>query len=59
MTLGGPGNATTTMSIYIFQQLFEFNRYGYSAALSVILFVVILALTLVQNRVAASRVVYD
>jgi multiple sugar transport system permease protein len=59
MTLGGPGNATTTTSIYIFQQLFEFNRYGYSAALSVILFIVILALTLVQNRLAANRVVYD
>jgi multiple sugar transport system permease protein len=59
MTRGGPGNATTTTSIYIFQQLFEFNRYGYSAALSVILFLVILALTLVQNRLAASRVVYD
>jgi ABC-type sugar transport system permease subunit len=59
MTLGGPGNATTTTSIYIFQQLFEFNRYGYSAALSVILFVVILALTIAQNRIAAGRVVYD
>ncbi|MCC6629070.1 MAG: sugar ABC transporter permease [Chloroflexi bacterium] len=59
MTLGGPGSATTTMSIYIFKQLFEFNRYGYSAALSVLLFLVILALTIVQNRIAASRVVYD
>jgi multiple sugar transport system permease protein len=59
MTLGGPGNATTTMSIYIFKQLFEFNRYGYSAALSVLLFLIILALTILQNRVAASRVVYD
>lgn len=59
MTLGGPGNATTTMSLYIFQQLFESNRYGYSAALSVILFVIILALTIAQSRIAASRVVYD
>lgn len=59
MTLGGPGNATTTSSIYIFQQLFEFNRYGYSAALSVVLFLAILALTIVQHRLASSRVVYD
>jgi ABC-type sugar transport system permease subunit len=59
MTLGGPGDATTTMSIYIFQQLYEFNRYGYSAALSVILFVIILMLTIAQNRISAGRVVYD
>ena len=55
----GEGNATTTMSIYIFKQLFEFNRYGYSAALSVILFLIILALSILQNRIAASCVVYD
>jgi multiple sugar transport system permease protein len=34
MTEGGPGNATMTASVFIFKQLFEFNRYGYSAALS-------------------------
>jgi multiple sugar transport system permease protein len=59
MTQGGPNDATTTASIFIFRQLFEFNRYGYSAALSFILFFVILALTLIQNRVAGQRVVYD
>lgn len=59
MTQGGPGDATTTTSIYIFQQLYQYNRYGYSAALSFILFVVILGLTIIQNRVAGSRVVYD
>jgi multiple sugar transport system permease protein len=59
MTLGGPGNATTTASIFIFKQLYEFNRYGYSAALSFILFSVILLLTIVQNQVAGRRVVYN
>jgi multiple sugar transport system permease protein len=59
MTQGGPGDATTTTSIYIFQQLYQFNRYGYSAALSFILFIVILGLTIAQNRIAGSRVVYD
>lgn len=59
MTRGGPGDATTTSSIFIFRQLFEFNRYGYSAALSFILFFVILALTILQNRYAGRRVVYD
>ncbi|MBI1802534.1 MAG: sugar ABC transporter permease [Chloroflexi bacterium] len=59
MTRGGPGDATTTASLFIFRQLFEFNRYGYSAALSFVLFAVILLLTIFQNRVAGSRVVYD
>jgi len=58
MTRGGPGNATTTASIYIFNQMVVFNRYGYSAALSFIMFFVILGLTILQNRVAAKRVIY-
>jgi multiple sugar transport system permease protein len=59
MTRGGPAGATETSSLYIFSQMFEFQRYGYSAALSFILFTVILIITVIQNRVAGSRVVYD
>ncbi len=59
MTLGGPGNATTTASILIFQQMYQYTRYGYSAALSFILFAIILAITVIQNRAAGSRVVYS
>lgn len=59
MTGGGPGTSTTTASILIFQQLYQYNRYGYSAALSFILFAVILVLTVVQNTVAGRRVHYD
>lgn len=59
MTLGGPGNATTTASIYIFNQMVSYNRYGYSAALSFIVFFVILILTIIQNQVAGRRVVYE
>src|SRR5581483_3491063 len=59
MTAGGPGNATTTASVLIFQQLYANNRYGYSAALAFILFTVILTLTLLQNHFAGRRVVYE
>ena len=59
MTGGGPGNATTTASVMIFQQLYVNNRYGYSAALAFILFTVILTLTLLQNHFAGRRVVYE
>ncbi len=58
MTWGGPGNATTTASVLIFQQMYQYNRYGYSAALSFILFSVILVVTILQNRFAGRSVVY-
>jgi multiple sugar transport system permease protein len=58
MTQGGPGDATATTSIMIFQQMYQFSRYGYSAALSFILFVIILVLTIIQNHFAGRRVVY-
>jgi multiple sugar transport system permease protein len=59
MTRGGPGTATETSSLFIFSQMYEYNRYGYSAALSFILFGVILLVTIMQNRFAGERVVYD
>jgi multiple sugar transport system permease protein len=59
MTQGGPTDATTTASVFIFKQLVLFNRYGYSSALSFIVFIVILILTILQNSVAGKRVVYD
>ena len=59
MTMGGPGKATTTASIFIFDQMVSYNRYGYSAAISFIVFLVILLLTVLQNKVAGARVVYD
>lgn len=42
MTQGGPGNATETLGTYIYRTAFLFNRMGYSAALSVVLFVLTL-----------------
>jgi ABC-type sugar transport system permease subunit len=57
--MGGPGNTTTTASIFIFDQLVSFNRYGYSAAISFIVFLVILILTVIQNQVAGKRVIYE
>jgi len=48
MTRGGPENGTLVLAFYIYQQAFEFFNVGYAAALAVIMFVVILALTLLQ-----------
>jgi len=48
MTQGGPENATLVLAFYIYQQAFEFFNVGYAAALAVIMFGMILALTLLQ-----------
>lgn len=50
MTGGGPGHATEFLVTYIYRNAFEFNRLGYSAAMTVVMFLVLLTVTLVSNR---------
>lgn len=56
MTGGGPANSTMVIVYYLYQQAFEFYRSGYASAVAWVLFVVILLLTLVQNRFIKSEV---
>jgi multiple sugar transport system permease protein len=52
LTRGGPQNQTQTMLLSIYENAFRFaNNLGLSAAMSMILFIVILTLTVVQFRV--------
>lgn len=48
LTQGGPGSSTTVLVYYLYRQAFEFNQFGYASAIAVLLFVIVLALTLVQ-----------
>jgi multiple sugar transport system permease protein len=48
LTGGGPGNSTTVLVFYLYQQAFRFNDFGYASAIAVLLFLIVLALTLVQ-----------
>ena len=50
MTSGGPAGATATVVLYIYQSAFQNFRLGYSAAISYLLFLGILILTVVQLR---------
>lgn len=45
---GGPARATTLIGFYIWQQAFSYLKMGYGSALAYVLFIVILAVTLVQ-----------
>ena len=50
LTEGGPGISTTLLANYIYDQTFKYWNYGSSAAASVVLFVIVLAVTVVQFR---------
>ncbi|MBZ9938838.1 sugar ABC transporter permease [Mesorhizobium sp. BR1-1-16] len=45
MTRGGPANATSVMITYIYQQAFQYSAFGYAAAMSSILVIVLMLLT--------------
>jgi multiple sugar transport system permease protein len=50
LTQGGPLGATTSVSLYIFQQGFKDNEFGFASAASLVLFVIIFVVTLAQLR---------
>ena len=54
MTEGGPLNSTLSVSYYIYKQ-FGFGNYGIAAAMSYVLFLAIVLLTLVQFRLLTER----
>ena len=45
-------------SIYIFDTFYKANNYGYAAAQAILLFLIILALTFVQNKIFGEKVFY-
>jgi len=47
-----------TASVAIFDTFYKANQYGFAAAQAILLFLIILALTLVQNKVFGERVFY-
>ncbi|MEV6636398.1 sugar ABC transporter permease [Actinoplanes sp. NPDC051470] len=48
LTGGGPGNATTTMVLYLYEQGFRFFNLGLASAIAWVLFLIILIITIVQ-----------
>ncbi len=50
LTTGGPGTSTTLLANYIYNQTFVYWDYGKSAAASIILFIIVLAVTVIQFR---------
>jgi multiple sugar transport system permease protein len=55
---GGPDKAAETIGYYLYVQAFSFFHAGYAAAISVVLFLIILVITGVQMGVLSRRVFY-
>lgn len=58
MTKAGPANATNTLVYYIYQNGFQFYQMGYASAAAMVLFLIVLAFTLVQYKLQGRWVHY-
>jgi multiple sugar transport system permease protein len=58
MTQGGPAGTTTTLSYYIYTKAFEEFQIGYASAVSLILFIIIGVVTLINWKFGNKEVAY-
>ncbi len=59
LTNGGPGSSTKTIAFEIYQTAFQEMNIGYGATISFVLFLIILAITVIQYIGQNKWVVYD
>jgi multiple sugar transport system permease protein len=59
LTRGGPGDATNTMVMYIYNQAFQFFHMGYAASIAWVLFAIIFVVTLCQHQLQKRWVHYE
>jgi multiple sugar transport system permease protein len=59
LTQGGPGMSTTVLVYYLYQQAFQFHRFGYGATISILLFVIVAVLTFAQWQMRKRIVFYE
>ena len=59
LTQGGPGVSTTVLVYYLYQQTFQFHRFGYGSTLAVVLFAIVALLTLAQWQMRKKFVFHE
>jgi multiple sugar transport system permease protein len=59
MTTGGPGTATLSIVLYIYQTGFQAFQMGYASTLSLLVFLVIMLVTVLQLRISRYWVFYE
>lgn len=50
MTLGGPGEATNVLGIYLYRTAFKYTQFGYGSAIAVLMFVIVFILSIFYLR---------
>ena len=55
LTKGGPGQATTSMTMNMYQNAFKFNEFGYGSAVAIVILLQCLLITLIINKVGKER----
>jgi len=50
MTQGGPNHRTDVLATHLYQQGFKFFKYGYASAISVVLMILCLIVTVVIDK---------
>ena len=58
MTGGGPEDRTYFVALFVYDQAFQYQRVGYASAVAWVLFLMIVALTVLAFRVSQKRVYY-
>ncbi len=51
LTSGGPGTATMVPSILLYNSAFSFKKYGYSSAIGVVMFIIIMIITVINQKI--------
>jgi len=59
MTGGGPLRSTEVVVYYLYQRAFESLEFGYASAISVVMFLFLILLTVIQRVFIGGRVSYD
>jgi multiple sugar transport system permease protein len=59
LTSGGPGDSTRSVVMYLAERAFSDFQIGYASAIAITLFVIILAVTMLQFRLRRSWVHYE
>jgi multiple sugar transport system permease protein len=59
LTQGGPGVSTTVLVYYLYQQTFQFHRFGYGSTLAIVLFAIVALLTLAQWQMRKKFVFHE
>jgi raffinose/stachyose/melibiose transport system permease protein len=49
LTRGGPGNSSTTLSVYMYDMAFTQDRMGYASTIAILMFLICILLTVVQK----------